>query len=240
MALDTPANLGSFPARSYVQEAVEYAQAVQRLEGLLEKFLGKRPKAAPDKAWEAFLSLPLPKKEEILRGWNAQSDFLQAAIGEGIRCGEETRMLQLAMSTLNLMGNSDLFELVEDSDVMEIIGPDMVQTYRSFGYFALCNYSLVELAAYPFFELYDRPSWVMDQIMKHGLPVLEGKTNLALLDEIPNYTIRELMTDSPCIYTMRERAYVRLVSSLNGKSYVLSLKKVTPLASPASENLAFI
>lgn len=215
-----------------------------RLENLLEQFTGKRPAPAPARAWDAFFALPETKREEIITSWSSQADFIQGAIDRGIDHCDERGMLNYALGTMNLLADTGLFSMIEDSDVFEIMSPDFVQVYRSFSYFALCNYSLVELASYPFFELYERSSWVMEQLLKYGSPVLEGKTNIALMDQIPEYTIREVMTETGCLYSMKERAVVRLVSSLTGQNYILSVKRVKALATPASaeskSNLAFL
>lgn len=212
-----------------------------RLEMLLEKFTGKEPVAAPAHAWSAFSGLPADKQLEIARGWTAQADFIQGAIERDIHHCDEKRMLNYAMGTMNLLADSGLFTIIDESDVMEIIGPDCVQTYRSFSYFTLCNYSLVELAAYPFYELYERSSRVMETLMQRAGPILEGKSNSVLLDDVPDYTIRETMTEEGCVYRMRERAYLRLISALTGENYVLSVKKVTQLATPAKQkDLAYL
>lgn len=215
--------------------------SLARLEGLLEKFLGRTFRSPPRQAWNDFFSLSSERQKTALEAWNAQSSFLSQVLEHDIESVDEPAMLQFAMGYLKLLGNSDIFSNVEKDDLVEIISPDFLQVYRSYSYFSLCNYSLLELGVYPFFELYDRSSHVQALLMERGGKILRGEARCVDLSDLPEYTIRELKTKERALFSMRERLLVKTVSMVTGEMYVISVKKVRALdRGPSNANIRFI
>lgn len=195
----------------------------------MEQFLGTRRRPTPPRTWGRFASLSLSDQSAIVHSWNGQSEFIVGASRDGITPCDETKMLKYAMGRLNLICDSTMLATIESDDVVEIFSADYVQVYRSFNCYALCNYSLAELGAYPFFELYERSSVVVKQLMEMGESLLAGKSSYISLKNFPEYTLRELMTEEQEMFSMRERCLIKVISASTGASYIVSAKKITPL-----------
>ncbi len=212
------------------------------LESAIMEFTKVRIKPAPASAWVKFLTLPQETQEMILTGWRGQTDFIRGAIDQDLDACDEIRMLEYAMGRLNLLCDTSLIADLSHEDVIEIYGPDYVQVYRSFNYFSLCNYSLLELGVHPWYELYDRSTAVMKQLIEMTESVLCGKTSRIDLDKFPEYTIREVMSPEGAVFSMREKCAVRLASSINGQNYLMSVKKVKEISAtlPDESKIRFI
>lgn len=227
-ALSLPA--GASPA------AVE---ALVELESVLHQLSGYRIRVAPVAAWDRFLVLPETTQAEMIRGWKAQTEFIRGALDEGLDALDEVGMLRYALGRLGLFGEATFSEDIEPGDIIEVADSDCVQIYRSFSYFALCNYSILELSTYPWYELYERPSAITDLLMQAAKPLLEGQKSRIQFSHIPEYSLRELLTEECAVFTMREKFAQRLISNLNGKSYCLSVKSVKELEALQRDRIVY-
>jgi hypothetical protein len=223
----------SLTARTYFEQTHcdvnSVLPALQRLEILLSRLSRLPIRATPERAWGRFFALPAEVRSQIMESWQGQSTFIEGALEQGLDIYDEVEMLKYAAGKLCLLGDSSLFTQVEKDDVVEIFNSDFVQIYRSYNCFALCNYSLLELATYPFFELYDRPATILDKLVAACEPLFQGKRGFSDLSEMPEYSLRELMTEEGTVFSMRERFCVKVVSALSGQNYAVSVKKVTEL-----------
>jgi hypothetical protein len=218
----------------------KFSRPLEHYERLMEKFTGSKPRKSPLAAWEKFMALPLEKRQMVADGWAMQANFIQQSLSQGLAFQDELGLLKQAMDHLKLMGDFSLLSKIESEDLVEIISPDLLQVYCSFSYFSLCNYSILELSSYPFFELYERSSWVMQQLMENAGKVLKGENNIVSLGHLPEYSIIELLTEQKTVFSMRVKYFIRVVSSVTGASYIVSVKRVKALATCPSTAMAYI
>jgi hypothetical protein len=200
--------------------------ALRRFEAVVGDFIEVRIPSAPLHAWQKFSTLPEATQGAILSGIRAQTDFVQAAMDEGLEAVDERAMLRWAMRKLSLISDSDVSSEVDPGDVVEIFDEDHIQIYRSYSCFALCNYSLLELVSYPWFELYERSSSITNMFLERMPKLFEGKTAYISYADLSEYTLRELMTEQRSVFGVKERFMARMISAASGKTCVLSVKKV--------------
>lgn len=214
-------------------------EKIQRLDSLLFRLMGKKMKtslvfSAPTEATQKDLFA-------IEAGLEAQIQFLEMALQEEVDGCDERQMLNLAMKKLGLMSLHSATNLVESTDVVEILDENFCQVYRSFSCFALSNYSISELVSIPWYELYDRPSRVEEKLHWVGGKFLSGSDNyIDLTGEIPSYVLREKLSEEKASFLVQERFVVRLKSSLNGKNYFLTVKKIQPSSDETDDKIQFI
>lgn len=240
--------LGSQRSAEAVSRAVpanvshETLEALHRLESLLEQYLRIKMRVAPLSAWQVFSSMPSEAQEKIVSGWNTQADFIEGALRENVGVCDEIGMLKYAMGRLGFMSDMGMFADISPDDVVEIYGPDYVQVYRSYNYFTYCNYSLVELAAYPWYELYERSSTIIKQLLEMTESILQGKVSRIPLDNFPEYFVKETMSKEGSVFCLREKVALRLVSIATGQSYLVSVKKIREVTSDGGDtsNVTFI
>jgi hypothetical protein len=227
-------------SHSYPLVANEYRAPLEHYLDTLEKFIGKKTAQAPERAWERFLSLSFERRQGIADSWIAQANFIQELADQGLSPKDEIEMLKQALGRLKLLLDFSLLPPIESGDIIEVFSPELVQVYCSFSYFSLCNYSIIELSSYPYYELFERAAWVMNQLSKLGTEVLEGKTNWVSFEHIPDYTIQEILSEEKGLFTMREGRAIRAVSALTRENYMITVKKVRAIPTPPSAPVAFI
>ncbi len=212
---------------------------IQKLESYLSMLLGNKIKKSSE---GIFPSSAAPADLlAIEKGLDAQIQFLEMVIQEDVDACDEKQMLSLAMKKLGLLSLHSATNLVESTDVVEILDENFCQVYRSFSCFALSNYSLIELVSMPWYELYERPSTVEEKLHWVGGQFLSGNdTYMDLTSVISPYVLREKLSEEKASFLVSERFVVRLRSSLNGKNYFLTVKKIQPTSSEVENNVQFI
>lgn len=209
-------------------------KVIPPLETALSSFLRKPLRRSAAKTIADFALLPETHKQSALKALQLQLQFVNEAIDEGVDAFNEFSMVRMAMRKLNLFSDENILEKMDSSDVVEIIDMNMIQVYRSYSCFGLYNYSIAELVTYPWYELYERPSWVTDKIMELSMPVFQGERSFRELpDLMPPYVLKETRTEERAAFLMQEKFYARMISSLTREPYLLSVKKVTPIEAPA-------
>ena len=81
-----------------------------------------------------------------------------------------------------------------------------------------------------------------EELLKCARRLLAGEAKWIDLSELPNYTLRERMTERKACFSMRDRLLVKMKSMLSGQTYILSVKKVRAFDEFDSlpDNLRFI
>lgn len=219
------------------EETVRSQQYADRLVDLipqhdrvLSDFIGQEVRPSPQKAIDAFRELREAHQIGVVHGLGSNIAFMQAAIANGLKSNEESGLVAMAMAKLSLQPNEMVVNQIYHDDIVEIFDSQQNQVYRSFSCFKLCNYSIAELVAYPWYELYERPSWVTSRIMELGSTVYSGENPfMNLSDKFGTYSIKETLTPEKAIFMVQERFYARLLSTATSEPHVLSVKRIIPV-----------
>lgn len=103
----------------------------------------------------------------------------------------EKSLLLKALNYFGLIADDGIWNVMEDNSVVEIYGPNMKQLYRSVNFYQYSSYSLLDLAAFEWFYLWDRPRAVTEQMMKAAHAVLMNFVPVQKID-IPVHVMREI------------------------------------------------
>lgn len=215
-------------------------QALRNFDSVAERFLNRGLPVPNPRSWSHFASLPETHQLDAIRGVEGQTSFIEMAMAEGLDAFDELGMLNYAKKTFSLLGDSSLSDQIRQDDIVEIVDENFIQVYRSYSCFALCNYSLLELTSYPWWELYDRPKMVTEDLISRSSLFFEGNATFMWLEgNFPSYILRELMTEEQEAYRVQERFGAKLKSAINGQTYILSVKNIAPLDCE-KDSLSFI
>ncbi|RZA02450.1 MAG: hypothetical protein EOP11_16705 [Proteobacteria bacterium] len=144
-------------------------------------------------------------------------------------------MLLRALTKLGLLCDSGVLDQIREEDMVEILDEDLCQIYRSYNCYDLCNYSLEELTSHPFYELYERHSKITQQLVEACGLILNGQKLFHGFDDMPEYHIKELLTERPEFFAVREKFLAPLSCTINRKTYILSVKRMRALGIMADE-----
>lgn len=224
----------------YLSEKEEMNELLNHLRSILKLNCQIELRADPMRGWELFSRLPESSRKSIKDFVVGQIDFIQEAVFSGIDPRSERAMLRHALSKLRIICDDSVYEKVEGTDVVEILDKNLTQVYRSFSCFYLCNYSILELTSVPFFDLYERSSVITKSLIDACGEVLEGRSNLTSLAAIGSYPVRELLTEEKNSFFIQEKFVAKSLGCIDGKTYVISVKRVSECDSRKVGQLAFI
>ncbi len=204
----------------------ELSKNINNLDTLLGFFLGKKLPTPSSQVRKRFLQLDKNSQDMAIRTVQGQLQFIEGAMQMGLGVNNEVAMLKYAMRTLSLLCDQSVFNEIEDGDVIEIVDQNHLQVYRSYSCFSLCNYSVMQLTAYPWYELYERSSLVTRKLIECTQKILSGEASYVSMDYIPEYQIRELLTEDGSAFSIKEKFTAKLNCTLTGSPYILSVKRL--------------
>jgi hypothetical protein len=112
-------------------------------------------------------TLPLEKVELITKGFELQESWLLPVLNQKeIVENFEQEMLKRALDHYGLEADSDFLKTIEPDHMVELYGPDMTQIYRSFNFYRISGYSLLDLSVFEWWVLWERPSHVMEEMTR--------------------------------------------------------------------------
>lgn len=197
--------------------------AIREFDNLLHKFCARRTRCAPETAWSVFSAISLSEQREKIESVRKQCEFVQEALINRIDGHDNLAVLRFAISKLGLEMPDELFDRVRHSDLCEIYNENHLQVFRSFNFFDACNYSLLQLVTFPWYELWERPASIERKIAAAANAIFKEESVFENLSDEEPYAIRELQSADPQTAILAERFMARLVSTSTGRPFLLSL-----------------
>lgn len=139
-----------------------------------------------------FSALPPEQQEVITAQLNAQTELILEAKPEIGDYSYNRRMAWAQIRRHGLVLCSDVFEKLEDTDIIEIWDAKGHQLFRSFHGLKFFSYTLEEMFAYPFFELFERESAELE--VEYGQvfsKLIRGETQTTIQVDIRPHLVRE-------------------------------------------------
>lgn len=125
---------------------------------------------------EAWLMLPEEVKMAVLKGFSFYLDICEDTVRAGISLRDNYGLLSHSLKKANLFTIEDVSSYITNDNIVEVYNLDHVQLFRSINFFDLCNYSLLDLLARQWFELFERLESVTNANLEEiNLTVKGGK-----------------------------------------------------------------
>lgn len=102
----------------------------------------------------------------------------------------EKAFLQRALEHYGLHVDDEFWTTFTEDQFVQIYGEDMIQLYRSLNFFRVCGYSLLDISVFEWYVLWDRPSRIMDEMIRSAQGALETYVAVKKL-EAPRHVLRE-------------------------------------------------
>lgn len=153
-----------------------------------------------------FLKLSPKEQEDIITHLRLYQTLLEQVTEDGK--AEEKKLLWYALKKLRLVSTSNMMDLIEDGDLVEVyLGTR--QVYRTFNYYNLCSYSLDELASMPWDQLFYRPLEITTQIFGEIGKALQSREIMP--SQTPEHVVEELLSPNQFKFKYRLKYIVPLI-----------------------------
>jgi hypothetical protein len=102
----------------------------------------------------------------------------------------EKKLLKRILNHEGSEAPDDFWTKLESNHHMQVFNDQMVQTYRSFNFFDICAYSLLDLSVFEWYVLWERPKLILEAMHKHVEDVFQSSFQSKEV-LIPKHIVRE-------------------------------------------------
>ncbi len=182
--------------------------------------------------WQRFRSFSYSEQEACLRNATLYLEICQETLTgpEPAPLTNDNKLIWYALKKLSLVPTGDLFDLLDDSYVVEIYNPQGIQVFRNYRFFEISSYNFAELFIYPWHELYQRDQSIDEQIACYGQKLFSGayKSTVNVRD-IPQHYIDEKFSPEKFSMQMQQKFFAPLKSKLSNDIYAAAVSDVEVL-----------
>jgi hypothetical protein len=172
-------------------ENVRLLLALNRFADQLDR-LGYHAKAFSDSALRKLPNLSIERRRKITASFETWSEWIEP-LNPRSDYDNEILLLRRALKKFGLEASSRFWKTIEKGQVVEFYGENMIQLYRSFNFFSLTGYSLLDMSVFEWYCLWHRPKAVLESIASElngalatYIPVARFKTPRHIIKEIHN------------------------------------------------------
>lgn len=138
-------------------------------------------------------SLPLDVVERasgVLKG--IYDSYVSSSSSDEVKPAElEKLFLKRALDRFGFYIEDSFWDIVEDGDLIEVYSSNMTQLYRSRSFFEITGYSLLDLTANEWYNLFERPASIQKMMMDVVTGVLAQPSNRPSRIDIPTHLMKE-------------------------------------------------
>lgn len=180
----------------YHPENAPLLSALQQMSSTLEKYGYSVPPYSSHSLFK-LASQTQERKNELTQIFELWNQWIQPeSSSETTPCPtnskKERAFAEKALTYYKLNVDEKFWTKLEDDNVIEIYGKDMIQLYRSLNFFKYCGYSLLDISINEWYILWNRPSQIirlMEQEVAHVL-----KNNLGVYkSNVPRHLLTETL-----------------------------------------------
>ncbi len=179
--------------------------------------------------WERFRSFNDLEQEKCVNNAKLYLEICQETLKapEPAPLSNDNKLIWYALKKLGLIPTGDLFDLLDDSYVVEIYNPQGIQVFRNYRFFEISSYNFAELFIYPWHELYQRDASIDAHIFEYSKDIFSGAVKSTVnVTEIPRHNIKELFSPEKKKLEMQQRYFAPLKSKISNEIYGAALSEV--------------
>ncbi len=222
--------------------SIESISSIQTAIAEIEKALsemGVNTATSSRASYDKLLELP----EEELKKRIARLQLIRSALKErkvATSGTAEADNLKRVLDGLKLSAKVDLTKIIKKGVIIEIYDPSGFQLYHNLEWLQYSSYSVLDVLAYPFSELFERPSFVTQRIWQYGLDMLSAEDPKARKMNIPPHIVRECLAPDARYFLVKFEYMAPLFGEDGRAQAVLVTQRIQPIEKDFSEHLVFI
>jgi hypothetical protein len=193
------------------------------------KFGATRPETM-----DRLLAMDIDKLDKIISNFSNYKKLIQSSLETDPDClKDESLLLNQIGQFMNLRVTSDLLGKIQHDDIVEIYNQDFVQVYRGLTFMHICNYTLVDLLTYEFYELYERSVSVNEHLFAAAKIVTERGTSEGVsLKHVPAHLTRERFSEERGVFQITFRHFFPIYLESHDFFGYLVVLRARPYAEP--------
>jgi len=165
-------------------------------------------------SWSYYRTLPVLRKQEILKGCETYHEICVSTIQEGRPLSDTRALLWSSLKFFGFAPCSDLMDYIEDDLAVELYDSDGRQLFRNFKFMEVCSYTLADVLMYPWWELFYRVDEVAGRVHDEIAFVLSGTVSATVPSQIPSHRTGEIFSERRHELDMRFHCFSPVFSRL--------------------------
>ncbi len=171
-------------------------QVVESFTQLLHQIGYKNVRAYSPKSLNTLMLLSVDKKRNIANYYELLINWVSELSSSGdiqeIRDNySEQAILKKALKHYELTVSDEFWKTFNESHITEVYSHDMRQIHRSFNFYDITAYSVMDLSVYEWFVLWERSKVIMDMMADHAGRAMYDSVALREFD-VPEHIVREI------------------------------------------------
>ena len=168
-----------------------------------------KPYTSPD--LPVFQTHSPESQDELIRELEARVELFASAAAENIDLRDSRQLLWRSLRRGGWTPNSDVFDMIDDEDTVEVYSLEMKQIFRNLTFFKWISYTLEEMHGGAWHELTTRNEDVQTKLMAAAMSLVNGETKETVnLSFIPNHECSE-------------------VKSVEKRKFMIQMKAISPV-----------
>jgi hypothetical protein len=151
---------------------------------------GYKVSAYSERALRKFEEIPVERQEQIIGDFENWNQWFSSVEGTVPFAELEKHCLRRALDNYGFHADEEFWKTLGEGQIVEIYGPEMIQYYRSFSFFKITGYSILDISVFECFMLWERPKKAIEETYNDVKVVLEGFVPVKRF-QIPKQLIRE-------------------------------------------------
>ncbi len=163
------------------------------LEKLQENSLIKQyhVKVSTPSSLQGFHELDLEKKKKILSYLKNLNAILVVSNHEtparALSNHPESHLIKTALDFYGYQVDDQFWRELKSDQIVELYNNENIQIFRTFNFFNTCGYSLLELLSREWYELWERPSSILQSLLEYSTGILNGDYGgFSRMDVVPH------------------------------------------------------
>ncbi len=142
-------------------------------------------------------TLPLDKKELLAKQLRSVLNIVISTPETEPSSSDhpERCYVEQALKMYDLELRDDYWGKLEKDDVIEMYNSENIQLFRTFNFFKISSYSLLDLLTNEWYHLWERPSFVMEALIQAAGEMMEGKMQKTSQIKAARHILKEIYHD---------------------------------------------
>ncbi|MCB0416759.1 MAG: hypothetical protein KDD39_03860 [Bdellovibrionales bacterium] len=220
---------------SHSEQTLRPRQHWRRMKDLLESFCELAAREGysfkpydPARPLAKFQELPESQQEQILGAFVTYYQACLQALDEGGDLGDSGfKIFWNILKKLGLRPSSDLFNRLNNQDVIEVYTDSYLQIYRNLRFLELCSYPLDHVFSYQWPELFERHKHLNLELYGLTAEILSGKLKGSIPVKQETHLVKEVFSSENRSFWVEHNFISPLYSASGGiPAFVFSLSAV--------------
>lgn len=207
-------------AEEFKKLSVEYCQLVSHFGFKAKPFRDNRPLR--------FLSSSPAQKMRAIAYLDANIEILKECIASGESPKNSAQILWRILKKIKATPEMDIFDKIEEGDVVEVYFDDHVQIFRNLEFFNYCSFSVDELLCGKWYKLYKRDFVTTLKMLRMAFKLISRRLDKTAAWNISEHIFDEVGSEE----NLRHKILLKYVSPIKSHGEMIGVictSRATPL-----------